>query len=253
MAEAVARCGDIFADRSVLEVGCGYGENLAALAPRSHSVVGVDLRFDEARRLSLARRAATPTRPSVALATADALPFRDAAFDTVFSINSFEHFADPKRCFSECLRVTRPGGWLYFSFSPLFFSAWGAHLYGEISVPHFHNVYVPAVVATFLEKHGFHPSHPQTKEQFLQHPYAWMNRWTAEQFRSLFRGDDRAHVVSYDETFELDHTAFLLAHASHVQVPSVRSLFVSGIDVLLMRKDEPRPSWDQDCWDGCSR
>jgi ubiquinone/menaquinone biosynthesis C-methylase UbiE len=43
---------------------------------------------------------------------AQALPFRDAAFDGMCAINVLEHIPDPARLMSEARRVLTPGGWL---------------------------------------------------------------------------------------------------------------------------------------------
>ena len=88
----------------VLDVGCGTGRNLP-LFPAGAKVVGLDPARDSLRR---ARRRA----PGVALvrASAEALPFRDGAFDTVVSGLVFCSVPDPARGLSEVKRVLAPGG-----------------------------------------------------------------------------------------------------------------------------------------------
>jgi SAM-dependent methyltransferase len=41
------------------------------------------------------------------------LPFQNAVFDAVFSLNVLEHVTDPFTCASELVRVLKPGGTLY--------------------------------------------------------------------------------------------------------------------------------------------
>jgi SAM-dependent methyltransferase len=48
-------------------------------------------------------------------ACAEALPFRDGAFDRVVIDSVVEHFRDQPRALAECYRVMRPNGYLYFS------------------------------------------------------------------------------------------------------------------------------------------
>ena len=54
------------------------------------------------------------------------LPLPDAVADVTFSSNVLEHVAVPRRFLDEMVRVTRPGGLLYLSFTA-WFSPWGGH------------------------------------------------------------------------------------------------------------------------------
>ena len=54
------------------------------------------------------------------------LPFPDAVADVTFSSNVLEHVAEPRRLVDEMIRVTRPGGLLYVSFTA-WYSPWGGH------------------------------------------------------------------------------------------------------------------------------
>jgi arabinofuranan 3-O-arabinosyltransferase len=55
-----------------------------------------------------------------------ALPLPDDTFDLVFSSNVLEHVPDPRRFLDEAVRVTRPGGLVYVSFT-VWHSPWGGH------------------------------------------------------------------------------------------------------------------------------
>lgn len=54
------------------------------------------------------------------------LPFADDAFDLCYSSNVLEHVADPWRMADEMLRVTRPGGLVFLSYT-VWFGPWGGH------------------------------------------------------------------------------------------------------------------------------
>ncbi|WP_329296647.1 class I SAM-dependent methyltransferase [Streptomyces pseudovenezuelae] len=54
------------------------------------------------------------------------LPLADGAADVCFSSNVLEHVADPQTFLSELIRVTRPGGLIYVSFTN-WYSPWGGH------------------------------------------------------------------------------------------------------------------------------
>jgi ubiquinone/menaquinone biosynthesis C-methylase UbiE len=88
----------------VLDVGCGTGRNLP-LYGEGTFVVGVD---PTPEALAKARRRA-PGVPLV-LASAEALPFREGAFDTVVSGLVFCSVPDPQRGLREVKRVLKPEG-----------------------------------------------------------------------------------------------------------------------------------------------
>jgi SAM-dependent methyltransferase len=55
-----------------------------------------------------------------------ALPLPDDAFDVVFSSNVLEHVVDPARFLDESVRVAKPGGLVYCSFT-VWWGPWGGH------------------------------------------------------------------------------------------------------------------------------
>jgi SAM-dependent methyltransferase len=54
------------------------------------------------------------------------LPVRTAAVDVCYSSNVLEHVASPWQMAAEMVRVTRPGGTVFLSFTP-WWSPWGGH------------------------------------------------------------------------------------------------------------------------------
>jgi ubiquinone/menaquinone biosynthesis C-methylase UbiE len=88
----------------VLDLGCGTGRNLPLL-PAGTRAVGLEPSWPSIER---ARHRA----PQVAFVVgrAEALPFRDAVFDTVLSGLAFCTVADPDRGLLEVRRVLRPDG-----------------------------------------------------------------------------------------------------------------------------------------------
>ncbi|HXF82421.1 MAG TPA: class I SAM-dependent methyltransferase [bacterium] len=110
--DRVAASLDLAGDERLLDVGCGTGTLLAALAIRHPKarLVGIDA---DPRMLARAAAKVPPGR-AVALirAYAQALPFADGAFDAVVSTLIFHHLsAGTKRAaIAEIRRVLRPGG-----------------------------------------------------------------------------------------------------------------------------------------------
>lgn len=92
----------------VLEIGIGTGLNLPHYMPRL-DLVGID---PDASMLGRVRRRAARLSPTVrwCQARAEALPFKDASFDTVVGTLVFCTISDPPQAFREVLRVLRPDG-----------------------------------------------------------------------------------------------------------------------------------------------
>jgi ubiquinone/menaquinone biosynthesis C-methylase UbiE len=94
----------------VLDVGCGTGYLLRALAhryPDAEQLCGVDA---APRMIATASASTGDDRLSFALGMAEELGHPDGSFDLVVSTTSFDHWADQQAGLMECARVLRPGG-----------------------------------------------------------------------------------------------------------------------------------------------
>ena len=101
------------ADRA-LDVACGPGALLAALAPFVRYVAGVDLTaamLEQAQRRLRDLSAAAPAG-GVALVrgAAERLPFRDGAFSLTVTTYALHHFGEPRLVVREMVRVVGSGG-----------------------------------------------------------------------------------------------------------------------------------------------
>jgi len=94
----------------VLDAGCGEGYGTDLLAAVAKEAVGVDLEDPVIRRAAL-------RYPDARFETANlvSLPFEDASFDAVVSMQVIEHIHTPHEFVAECARVLRPGGLLVIS------------------------------------------------------------------------------------------------------------------------------------------
>jgi SAM-dependent methyltransferase len=100
---------DGYRGRSVLEVGCGAGVDLARFAKGGAVVTGVDL-SSSAIELARANFAQQGLTADLRVADAEHLPFAEASFDVVFAHGVVQYTADPQRLIDEVRRVLKPGG-----------------------------------------------------------------------------------------------------------------------------------------------
>ena len=102
----------VTAGQRLLDVGCGMGDDVRALADLtgpSGLVIGVEpseVLLSEAQR----RTADSPLPLGFAAGDARDLPFPAGSFDACRAERVFQHLPDPLRALREMIRVTRPGG-----------------------------------------------------------------------------------------------------------------------------------------------
>lgn len=106
-------------DRIVLDVGGGPGYFGDAFRGAGAAYVSVDSDLGE-------MSAAGKPGPGTVVGTGLHLPVRDAAVDVCYSSNVLEHVRDPERMADEMVRVTRPGGIVFLSWTT-WLSPWGGH------------------------------------------------------------------------------------------------------------------------------
>lgn len=96
--------------RTILELGCGKGFNLAHLArnnPEAH-LVGIELTPVHISAASKKYASLRNTRFKVG--DFQSLPFSDREFDLIFEVEALSHAQDAALAFREAHRVLRPGG-----------------------------------------------------------------------------------------------------------------------------------------------
>lgn len=93
----------------ILDLACGSGNVAIAAARCGAAVTGLDL-VDGLLAAASARAAHEGVSVALHRGTAEALPYPDAAFDTVLSMFGVMFAIRPDRVLAELARVTRPGG-----------------------------------------------------------------------------------------------------------------------------------------------
>lgn len=108
------------AGATLLDVGGGPGYFADAFERAGSTYLSVDADVGELT-------GAGPARPgSTVVGSGLDLPFRDGSVDVCYSSNVLEHVSDPWRMAEEMLRVTRPGGLVFLSYT-VWFGPWGGH------------------------------------------------------------------------------------------------------------------------------
>lgn len=137
----------------VIDVGCGPGRGLAALAARTRcgTVVGADpselmAEIATGRNRDLVRK----KRAKVLIAGADSLPFPDKTFDKALCVHVLYFWKDLRANFKEIGRILKPGGRLALLFRSTLDQAAVSAFPPEVY--HFRDL---TVVRAALEAEGF--------------------------------------------------------------------------------------------------
>lgn len=121
-----------FADRRVLDFGCGQGaEAVAAAKHGAQRVWGLDIqehRLEAARQLAQAEGVADRCVFLNPFQAAGEIEDLQGTIDCAYSIDSFEHYADPGDIVAQFHNLLAPGGRLLISFGPPWKNPYGSHL-----------------------------------------------------------------------------------------------------------------------------
>jgi SAM-dependent methyltransferase len=209
--------------RTTLEFGCGDGMVSAALEGIGIGAIDADIsdhRFDDRAREAGVRfhhcdAAGIPAIP-------------DGAVDCVFSYNAFEHVQDPEAVLNEMSRIVRPGGLIYLSFGPLYYSAFGEHAYRSIPIPYCQFLFQIETMNQFCRDRGLEEIDPHH-----------VNRWSLQNYRELWdKFGSRLERVSYIENPSVHHIGLIRSYPSCFKNKSANALdfVVSDIKVIFKKK-----------------
>ena len=117
--------------KSVIEIGCGTGEDAIEVARHGAArVVGIDIRESVLRQ---ARQRAQLNGVSDRCEFATTINGRA---DLIISIDAFEHFDDPAAVLESMARHLEPGGAVLVVFGPPWFHPYGGHLFSVFPWAH---------------------------------------------------------------------------------------------------------------------
>jgi SAM-dependent methyltransferase len=152
------------AGRRVLDIGGGPGYLATAVRARGGHCCLLEPDPAELVRRGPAADSAPAGLPGhTAIADGYWLPVRDGGADVCLSSNVLEHVPDPRGLVDEMVRVTRPGGLIYLSFTN-WYSPWGGH---EMSPWHY--LGPRAAERRYLRRHGRPPKNRYAATLFPVH------------------------------------------------------------------------------------
>lgn len=105
--------------RELLDVGGGPGYFRRAFEDAGATYFSLDADVGELSGLG-------EVAPRTVVGSGMELPFADASFDVCYSSNVLEHVPEPWRMAEEMLRVTKPGGLTFVSWT-VWYGPWGGH------------------------------------------------------------------------------------------------------------------------------
>jgi SAM-dependent methyltransferase len=143
------------------------------------------------------------------------LPFRDGSVDVCYSSNVLEHVVDPWQMAGEMVRVTRPGGLVFISYTT-WFGPWGGH---ETSPWHY--LGGRRARRRYARRHGHEPKNKYGESLFAV-TVAEGLRWARRQ--------DAAEVVHVLPRYNPWWSRWLL------RVPVVREVITWNLVLVLRRK-----------------
>lgn len=195
----------------LLDVGGGPGYFADAFGRAGARYFAVDADLGE---LS----AKTAPGPNTVLGSGVALPIADAAVDICYSSNVLEHVSDPTRMAEEMVRVTRPGGVVFLSYTT-WLSPWGGH-----ETAPWHYLGGARAARRYTRKHGRAPKNEYGRTLFPISA-ATMLSWSA-------RAQD-AGQVDVVARFPRYHPGW--AHRL-VSIPGIREVALWNLVIVLRRR-----------------
>lgn len=185
-------------DKTVLDIGCGYGSLTSLLYEKGANVYATEI--DE-KKLTFAKKKLSDTPIKLFPVTDESLPFNNDMFDVVMLFDVIEHVTDPGKMMREVKRVTKKHGLIYVEFTP-FYSVTGHHLYDYTKLPihliaegRIKNLIYSEDVDSFT-----------SKDEYWE-LYQSLNKLKISSFQNMMRDTEKVEekfIIKYPDVFALN-------------------------------------------------
>ena len=213
--------------KRILDFGCGTGGMIQdVMEAGAASAVGVELSqraFDHA-----SRRLTQEWGDRVDVRLADIRGETFEPVDLIVSQNTLEHVTPLDETLLAVVDKVRPGGEVYFGFSPLWYSPYGSHRYPPTNIPWYHVMFGDQVVID---------AHRKQANVELGSIYEAFNKATPRDFRRAI-GALPVDVISFRTNVtngagkQLGMNAFRLLS----KLPGLEKYFTIGMYVHLRKR-----------------
>ena len=205
----------------VLEIGCGYGGMLVALAKTGARPLGIDV---DRHRVAFAQQNGLPARQ----AGAESLPFESESFDAIVCDEVIEHLTDVDTALREAFRVLRPGGRFHAVWGPSWLTYNGPHLIKVLAIPWAHLLFSDRTIVEALLVRKRQGRWPASNLDARIEDFLRMGRVTRKKLRAGARA--AGFLIEREETWSPRR----MKHAIS-RIPPFDELLAGELTAVLLR------------------